>query len=1536
MGVNAEKLFNIISPNRNLTWQNPLVDTARPTMDQWGLPLDDPDEDDQSHLPIPKNVTLPLCSKACLSRQKVAKENVSRLKDTECKAALERAEQMHQRDMASTVAETRRGADEKLARFTEFNDNIIDTLQVRLRRQQALHETTIAEHAATGERHVVLQGLHTHLEEAYSALLKYHEAEVEKAAKCDKDLADLETQIKVVSDNLAESQASLVGSKEANEALKTKITAQKTKHDQSIKMFAEESRFLAGEVSIVRENNRNLAERLDQEDEKRICLEETKRSLELKQEELSKERDKLQPKISTLTETADKNERHNAELKEHAQSYRKECEGLRGAILTLHGDFERLMNDHTVCKEECHNLNEKVQELHGDLEQVMKEHAGCPESPPVSWRGPDSPLDLEDELSDDELPLGEPETELPRTVAYPSPTPIDTPNPSDVTPASLSDLGCDVPVSLTRKEQEDIGNLLVDCLQREADRIDAQEAQKRSRQQDPREVHGGKRRCFQGIMPCLLIATLVVIFSVGYASADENRHQHDQRSQEVLAHTFHDVVAVITYMAAALALTATAITFAALAVGTMATTITKAAPRNQVSKARAVYMTLVILLVTTAFASPDDLNDTANKTIIEDGIVFQHRGSALVNVPVTRILKQYRPCDLILFKSKLDDIVKKYQDLCKTSILEEYKSSLLVERVEQDFILLKENMTMPSAKQACHSLGATLITIKSKEDAGRLGIFMHNTGIRYVHAGLEWNRPTAEVVFSDTKHLASGVAFTDVYDKANDDQISWTETHELANSAYKGSYFEYKRLDKERRNNGIAVVLWQENDIEGYADAGWSRTDRVICNKPGQAAKSLHNIQMWQEQCLDRQQRLAHTVSALAQQIKNILPTNQKPPTAPLEHTISFRPKTSMLGSLLHTDHQVRTKNSTKTLESILHDNTMPLEQQCTAVLETLRTNSTFQKGPPTPTGVTRPQTRRRKRAVSALAVIPMVLSVIEFAAKGTMLGVKLSNYRKSHHWDKKPGRNSDILRQILTENNYDESLDVAIKFTAATNAEIQLSQEAEIIAEYIHEATKKLATVINDVSYQPSAHEFMTHEEYKELQNFMRDEFNAQIPKSIKFLKTAVLVRRNSFLVETMVPVNPHQYQADLYQLHGLGTYRGGERFEPLMHAKYVAIATAENSIFTVLSKDELTNCVKQQFCTTQKPATTNSRNLCGLCFHFWKYDCCEYKPARDSLPRFLTIGTKTFYVTNPNKPVNAKIKCFNEVRSSGLVIPGTMTLEGAGYFVLGVACEARLNSDRIIIRPSMSARTPAQNRFPATGGKEDKFRVFRVSIQRKGVAFDIKNLNPDKVLRQFVMPALIATAVTACVVAVAIVAFLIYVKFWGGTKIKSIVTNLKHKDVEKTMEVRQRRDRRAAAREAANQTGVNMTNSIGGEYIHQEPLYVHADPRRQASVRADWPLGMSPYRYLTQQAEELDAALIRRADEPAANAAPDNDYVYPPPPAYAPEMGMPEPLPPPQPRSDRNNNDLDQRQEQRRRFPAQRRPRPHADDPGYAKSEP
>ena len=70
---------------------------------------------------------------------------------------------------------------------------------------------------------------------------------------------------------------------------------------------------------------------------------------------------------------------------------------------------------------------------------------------------------------------------------------------------------------------------------------------------------------------------------------------------------------------------------------------------------------LVLIAVAAGDATPND-----NSTIIRQGIVFEKKGLALVNAPLVKFQKKYKPCDEIILKSRFEKLLLQYENLCKT------------------------------------------------------------------------------------------------------------------------------------------------------------------------------------------------------------------------------------------------------------------------------------------------------------------------------------------------------------------------------------------------------------------------------------------------------------------------------------------------------------------------------------------------------------------------------------------------------------------------------------------------------------------------------------------------------------------------------------------------------------------------------------------------------------------------------------------------------------------------------------------------------
>ena len=728
--------------------------------------------------------------------------------------------------------------------------------------------------------------------------------------------------------------------------------------------------------------------------------------------------------------------------------------------------------------------------------------------------------------------------------------------------------------------------------------------------------------------------------------------------------------------------------------------------------------------------------------------------------------------------------MKQYEDLCDTKIVEEYENAGIVDKTEENYILLAENMTFPQAKYACESLDSNIISIKTGEQATKLSKFMHLNDLKYIHAGLEWNEPTSEIIFTDTKAMASDEVFADVYDKYQGDNVSWKTAHESAVSTTQGIHYTYKRVDNADVKYGLALIFWRQNLISGTRKRGVARLERVICEKPTKSMRSLTKIDQWRTQCRQRLEHLQLIGLQLDAKIKPILPENQKPRISALVPVMTYI-EDNPFGALFH-QHKIAINNTEKDLKTILLDETISLTEMCSAVVDFLKDKYDFEEAPANVKRETN-NTTRNKRGIGAVAGVGLVFNLVEFLTKTAFAGVRFNKWRQKNNSANNAGRGSDVLHLMLKKNDYNEQLDMAVQFITAINKETRIKEEIDIIIEYINDATAKLSTILNDKGYRPSAHEFISQNDYGNIKQQMRDRYKVNIPDSMRNIKATITVDRDAFLVEFVIPINPELYMSDLYQLHGLGRFTDGKRYEPDLHVQYVAISTRGDRIFTKLEKSELMDCKEQEFCTATHPAITKVDKSCGLCSYFQKRkDCCRYITPNDpNQPRFLTLGRKIFYVTDHDKELNLTITCLNEVRSS-LQSQEQIILSGVGFFTLDIACQAATTDEKIIIRPSIDMKQTGTISHQQKQKSEPRYQLFKQTIAQSDFEFDIKVLTEKRAFEKYIKTTLIVTSTVGAITMLAVPTLIIYLKIKGGPKIISYLTNLEKKEVKKIMKVR------------------------------------------------------------------------------------------------------------------------------------------------------
>ena len=872
---------------------------------------------------------------------------------------------------------------------------------------------------------------------------------------------------------------------------------------------------------------------------------------------------------------------------------------------------------------------------------------------------------------------------------------------------------------------------------------------------------------------------VVILAHIGMAKADigmENL-QLQQNEQPTFYKITTDTMEIMTYLLAG--------TLAALALILIVTMVIACYINNMTNqRSRTMMGSVIFLLMLAAATAQESASNNENGTIIKQGIVFERHGEAIIGAPLVKFQKKYKPCDLTILKSKFEKLLKQYEELCETEIVEEYENAEIVNKTEGNYVLLAGNMTLPQARHACKSLDSNVISIKTGEQAKKLSRFMHLNDLKYIHAGLEWNEPTSEIIFSDTRAMASDKVFNDVYDKYRGENVSWKRAHDSAVSTPQGIHYTYKRMDNAEVQNGLALIFWRQNLIPGTKQRGIARLERVICEKPTKSVRSLTKIDQWRTQCKQKLENLQVIGLQLDAKIRPILPENQQPRTSTLVPVMTYI-EDNPFGALFQ-QHKIAINNTEKDLKTILLDETISLNEMCTAVVDFLKDKYDFREGPANVKRETDNNTRD-KRGVGAIAGLGFVFNLVEFLTKTAFAGVRFNKWRQRNSWNNNAGRGSDVLHLMLKKNDYNEQLDLAVQFVTATTKETRIREEIDIIIEYITEATAKLSTILNDKGYRPSAHEFISEKDYGNIKHMMTQKYKVNIPDSLRNIKASITVDRDAFLVEFVIPINPELYLSDLYQLHGLGRFTEGRRYEPDLHVQYVAISTRGDQIFTKLEKSELIDCKEQEFCTATHPAITKVDTSCGLCSYFQKRkDCCRYiTPNNPNQPRFLTLGRKIFYVTDHDKELNLTITCLNEKRNS-LQSKEQLILSGVGFFTLDIACQATTNDDEIIVRPSIDMKQTGTILHQQRQKSEPRYQLFKQTTAQADFEFDIKVLTEKRAFEKYIKKTLIVTSIVGAVTMLAVPTLIIYLKLRGGPKIISYLTNLETKEVKKILKVR------------------------------------------------------------------------------------------------------------------------------------------------------
>ena len=256
---------------------------------------------------------------------------------------------------------------------------------------------------------------------------------------------------------------------------------------------------------------------------------------------------------------------------------------------------------------------------------------------------------------------------------------------------------------------------------------------------------------------------------------------------------------------------------------------------------------------------------------LTNGLLYSHKGKALISPSVVETSKTYRPCDLVLFMSRYDDLSTKHNKLCKEKVETYNHDPSLIAAETDNYIALEGRYTYELAIRACQEYEMDIATVTDQTSYDELRLPMVKANISHAFSGLIYSLPQNEFIFQDTRRMAANIVLKKIWDRTNGGYVTWDVLRQKINrpSYYNfGCYTEYKLED-----DGLDIIATMESDNGSkFAKVGYARQLAAICSKRSNTQTEL-NEENWRQRCKSEQLLLEQDREEMVRIIQEISPS---------------------------------------------------------------------------------------------------------------------------------------------------------------------------------------------------------------------------------------------------------------------------------------------------------------------------------------------------------------------------------------------------------------------------------------------------------------------------------------------------------------------------------------------------------------------------------------------------------------------------------------------------------------------------------------
>ena len=182
--------------------------------------------------------------------------------------------------------------------------------------------------------------------------------------------------------------------------------------------------------------------------------------------------------------------------------------------------------------------------------------------------------------------------------------------------------------------------------------------------------------------------------------------------------------------------------------------------------------------------------------------------------------------------------------------------------------------------------------------------------------------------------------------------------------------------------------------------------------------------------------------------------------------------------------------------------------------------------------------------------------------------------------------------------------------------------------------------TFTKAVNEKPKITDFMSPNEYKDIQRELMLRYGVLTPNNMKALSLQFTYTVNSYVLLIGVPREDLLSGVDIYKIHTLPVFKDGKTFFPARVPQFFANTINGEQLVTPLTPSEARDCITNTVCEAAAPTRPIAQATCGLALQH-DHDPCTYVQSGPYEPHFIVVDVSIYYALIENATITLEIEC-------------------------------------------------------------------------------------------------------------------------------------------------------------------------------------------------------------------------------------------------------------------------------------------------------